>query len=207
MVSEATKQFFTPIMLEMPILLVALLKDQIIYMLVQYTYSFETARMLYVIIFIMAGLLTGFMALIVQINAQKAVAGKRFLVGIVYDRNGIGKRIQKELGVYSFMGEIKYNGDLLYAYAVWKIVKKEKVIDYIIILDRPIEKAFNAASRMNVYVAGWYAKAQTYPVSMLKMDGKAIDVLKEKVNLDQRVDIYVIRDYPGRISKVEVVDK
>ena len=199
MVSDEVKQLFTPILLESPLIMVIILRDALILYFLRFTNNLQMARILYVIVIIIAGVITGFLFMMIQIQAQKEVAGKRFLVGFYYDKNGIGKRLQKTLGIYSYLGEIRYNGDTFYTYAVWKQVKGEKVIDYVLLMDKPIEKALAAASNWTVYVAGWYATAQSYPVSMLKMDSKAIDVIRERAGLDQRVDVFVLRDYPGRI--------
>jgi hypothetical protein len=205
MVSEEAKQLLTPILLETPILIVIALRDILMLYLLRVTnYNLQMARILYIVIFIMAGVLTGFLFLMVQINAQREVSGKRFLVGIKYNRNGIGKRIQKELGIYSFISKINHDGVEYHVYAVWKKAKgawPRKIIDYILLIDKTIEEALNAASTWNVYVAGWWAPAQVYPVTLFELEGKAIDVIREAAKLDQRVPIYVIRDYPGRIVK------
>lgn len=205
-ISEETKQLLTPIMLEIPILLVIGIRDWLMIYLFQATgYNMQMAKILYIVIFIMAGVLTGFLFLMVQINAQREVSGKRFLVGIKYNRNGIGRKMQKELGIYSFVSKINHDGVEYYVYAVWKKAKGTKgmqpIIDYILLIDKTIEEALNAASTWNVYVAGWWAPAQVYPVTLFELEGKAIDVIREEAGLDQRVPIYIIRDYPGRIVR------
>jgi len=163
-------------------------------------YNVPATNLIMGILLVTGGIGCGVLYMVITLNAQKAVSGRRFLVGVVYERDGVGREFQVELGTYSFIKTIEYDGTNYHIYAVWKIEKGKRVIDYVLLIDKLIEEALSAASEWEIYIAGWYATAQVYPVTALKMYGNAIDVIRESVKLDQRVDIYLLRDYPGRLG-------
>ena len=203
MVSETTKQMITPILLESPLLAVLVLRDWI----QQYAYRVawynpELARLIFIFVVIAAGFVTGFLALLVMYNAQSAVAGRRFLVGFVYDRRGLAEPVQLMLGEYSEIGKIRGdNGDEWLVYAVWRVHKSTRVVDYVLLTKERLEDALTAASQWDVYASGWFARAQVYPVSLLKAESQVIDVLRQDAGLDPGVPVFYLRDYPGRITR------
>ena len=203
MVSETTKQMITPILLESPLLAVLVLRDWI----QQYAYRVawynpELARLIFIFVVIAAGFVTGFLALLVMYGAQKAVAGKRFLVGFVYDRRGLAQPIQLELGEYSEIGKVRSDsGEEWLVYAVWRMEKDTRVIDYVLLTKERLEDALSAASVWDVFAGGWYAKAQAYPVTLLRAEAELIDVFREDAGLPPNVPVYFLRDYPGRLTK------
>jgi len=203
MVSEETKQMLTPIALETPLLLVLALRDLIqrwSYSVTGYNPMF--ARYVFLFVFIAAAFVTAFLFLFVQLNAQSAVAGKRFLVGHVYDRRGLAESIQLELGEYSEIGRVKSeSGEEWLVYAVWRIHKNTRVVDYVLLTRERLEDVLTAASSWNVYVGGWWARAQVYPVTLLKAESEIIDVLRQDAGLEPGAPVYFVRDCPGLITR------
>ena len=202
-VSEETKQMLTPILLEAPLLGVIIARDVIVRSLyVASGYNYQLARTLWIVVVVFAGVATGMLFMLVKLNAYGAVSGKRFLVGHVYDRRGLAEPIQLELGEYSEIGKVRNeNGEEWLVYAVWRLEKNTRVIDYVLLTRERLEDALAAASVWTVWIAGWFAKAQAYPVTLLRAESQVIDVLREDAGLPQGVNVYYLRDYPGRLTK------
>jgi len=203
MVSEETKQMLTPILLETPLLLVLALRD----LIQQWSYSVTGynpvfARYVFLFIFIAAAFVTAFLFIFVQMNAYSEVAGKRYLVGHAYDRRGLAEAVQLELGEYTEIGKIRSeDGTEWLVYVVWRVHKSTRVADYVLLTRERLEDALTAASQWNIYVSGWFAKAQVYPVTLLRAESQIVDVLRQDAGLEPNVPVYFLRDYPGRITK------
>jgi len=209
---EMTKMILMIILLESPLFSFLLLKDFLVIQLYKFTAGnvFMT-RVLFFLVFIIIAMVTGFMFIIVHWSAQASVGGKQFLVGHVYKRNQIAEDLQLEFGERTELPEltVKINGksQTWYPYVIWKMKEEERIANYVLLSPVPIQEALIATSKWTIATQGWWAEAEgCYPVTLFELEGKAVDVIREKYKLPAEIPIYVLRDYPGRI-KVDLIEE
>jgi len=196
------KSTITVVLIEMPVLLVLIFQNQLAsYLLKVAGYNPYLARVLFMLVFAFSGLASGILYLVVQFHAQSQVVGKRFLVGHAYDLRGIAKPVKLEIAEFSLLKKLKYKGKDYFLYAIWKVKKDTRICSFLLITPTELEEALSASSRWEIPAGFWFSKATVYPVTLMKLEGKAIDVFREYVGLDPSIDVYFMRDFPALITE------
>ena len=191
------KQNLVFLILESPVLVYILL-GRIVYVQLLPSLGPVGAYIVYWLGFAFVGLLTLILFVAVRQSALSSVAGRRFLVGHVYDSTGKAEPIQLQLGEYSEIGETR---DGARVYAVWTVEDGERVVDYVLVCPRgkELSDVLSASSVWTVEAGWWFADAQVYPVTLYKPSTEAADVLRQEAKLEQSVPVYLIRDAPGLV--------
>ena len=97
-------------------------------------------------------------------------------------------------------------------YVFFRRVKDAEVIDYVLLSDMHMEELIESAVPHEVPVQNRLIRAQAIPVTLLKLEGGAYDVIRAKLqsefkNLSPEVPIYVLRDAPNRARSNENLNR
>jgi len=181
-------------------------------------FGFQAGIFLFYISLSLMGIATAVLYLLTKLSASSKVSGKRFLVGVAYEENGIADYVELPLGEYTLLAEdireikigdesLKFEFEDGKGFNVYGVYEEDSdKISYILITVGDIEDVLNVASVWDVEAGWWYAKAQVYPVSLLKTNLKAIDVKRLDEDLDPSIPIYIVRDSPGFVVEGSLIN-
>lgn len=199
--NETLKSTLVGYLLTAPLLFVVIIAPFLRQYVLKLTYyNVPATNLVMTLILVVGGIGCGVMYMLVTFLAQNAVAGKRFLVGHVYDRKGQAREIRLQLGEYSLISRVEGGW---YMYVVWRNKNNRKVADYVLLTQKKMEDVLAASSEWEISAAGWFAKAQVYPVTLLEAYSAVIDVMRELANVSGSVPVYYLRDAPGLVISKE----